>query len=93
MTYGPQGPVGATGPGVDPLQGSGDSCGHGQQQNPGLSFTSVSSANVFPGGSDGSGVSSGTWQTGHSATASTPASGVTFGVPGFLDASGDSRCS
>ena len=24
MTYGPQGPIGATGPGVDPLQGSGD---------------------------------------------------------------------
>ena len=30
-----------------------------------------------------------TWQTGQSATTSTPASGVTFGVPpGFLDASG-----
>ena len=24
VTYGPQGPIGATGPGVDPLQGSGD---------------------------------------------------------------------
>ena len=52
-----------------------------------MSFAPVS-ASVFSGGSDGSG-SSVTWQTGQSATASTPASGVTFGVPpGFLDASG-----
>ena len=38
LTHGPPGPIGATGPGVDPLQGLGDPWGHGQQQNPGLSF-------------------------------------------------------
>ena len=58
-------------------------------QGPGLSFAPVSSATVFPGGSDGSRNSSGTWQTGQSATPSTPQSTATFGVPpGFLDASG-----
>ena len=80
VTYSPQGPLGATGPGVDPLQGFGDPWGHGQQQNPGLCFAPVSSASVFPGSSDGSGVSSGTWQTGQSATASAPASRVTLTI-------------
>ena len=47
VTYGPVRPMGASGPGVDPLQGSGDPCGRGQQQNPGLSFAPVSSATVF----------------------------------------------
>ena len=89
VTYGPVRPIGASGPGVDPLQGSGDPWGRGQQENPGLSFAPVSSATVFPGGSDGSGNSSGTWQTGQSATRSTPVSTANFGVPpGFLDASG-----
>ena len=61
------------------------SLGRGQQENLGLSFAPVSSATVFPGGSDGSGNSSGTWQTGQSATASA----ATFGMPpGFLDVSG-----
>ena len=83
VTYGPVRPLG------DPLQGSGDPWGCGQQENPGLSFAPVSSATVFPGGSDGSGNSSGTWQTGQSATASTPVSTATFGMPpGFLDVSG-----
>ena len=49
VTYRPTGAIGATGPGVDPLQGSGDPWGHGQQQNPSLSFAPVSSASVFPG--------------------------------------------
>ena len=89
MTYGPERPMGASGPGVDPLQGSGDPWGRGQQENPGLSFAPVSSATVSPRGSDGSGNSSGTWQTGQSAPPSTPVSTATFGVPpGFLDASG-----
>ena len=49
----------------------------------------MSSASVFPLSSDGSGNSSVTWQTGQSAAASTPVSGVAFGVPpGFLDTSG-----
>ena len=78
--------MGASGPGVDPLQGSGDPWRHGQQENPGLSFAPVSSATVIPLSPDGSGNTSGTWQTGQSATASTPASTATFGMPpGFLD--------
>ena len=86
VTYGPVRPIGASGPGVDPLQGSGDPWRHGQQENPGLSFAPVSSATVFPLSPDGSGNTSGTWQTGQSATASTPASTATFGMPpGFLD--------
>ena len=88
VTYGPVRPIGASGPGVDPLQGSGDPWRHGQQENPGLSFAPVSSATVFPLSPDGSGNTSGTWQT---ATASTPASTATFGMPpGFLDVSGQS---
>ena len=43
VTYGPVRPLGASGPGVDPLQGSGDPWGRGQQENPGLSFAPVSS--------------------------------------------------
>ena len=31
VTYSPPGAIGATGPGVDPLQGAGDPWGHGQQ--------------------------------------------------------------
>ena len=89
VTYGPVRPIGASGPSVDPLQGSGDPWGRGQQENPGLSFAPVSSATVIPLSPDGSGNSSGTWQTGQSATASTPVSTATFGMPpGFLDVSG-----
>ena len=89
VTYGPVRPMGASGPGVDPLQGSGDPSRHGQQSNPGLSFAPVSSATVIPLSPDQSGNSSGTWQTGQSATPSTLQSTATFGVPpGFLDASG-----
>ena len=85
VTYGPVRPIGASGPGVDSLQGSGDPWRHGQQENPGLSFAPVSSATVFPLSPDGSGNTSGTWQTGQSATASTPASTATFGMPpGFF---------
>ena len=74
---------------MDPLQGSGDPWGRGQQENLGLSFAPVSSATVIPLSPDGSGNSSGTWQTGQSATASTPVSTATFGMPpGFLDVSG-----
>ena len=92
VTYGPVRPLDASGPGVDPLQGSGDPWGRGQQENPGLSFAPVSSATVIPLSPDGSGNSSGTWQTGQSATASTPVSTSTFGMPpGFLDVSGRSR--
>ena len=47
VTYGPVRPMGASGPGVDPLQGSGDPWGRGQQENPGLSFAPVSSETVF----------------------------------------------
>ena len=36
VTYGPVRPLGASGPGVDPLQGSGDPWGRGQQENPGF---------------------------------------------------------
>ena len=50
VTYGPVRPMGASGPGVDPPQGSGDPSGRGQQENSGLSFAPVSSAT----GSDGS---------------------------------------
>ena len=46
VTYGPVRPMGASGPSVDPLQGSGDPWGHGQQSNPGLSLAPVSSATV-----------------------------------------------
>ena len=54
-----------------------------------FSFAPVSSATVIPLSPDGSGNSSGTWQTGQSATASTPVSTATFGMPpGFLDVSG-----
>ena len=81
VTYGPVRPLGASGPGVDPLQGSGDPWGDGQQSNPGLSFAPVSSATVIPLSPDGSGNSFGTWQTGQSATPSTPQSTATFGVP------------
>ena len=89
MTYGPVRPLGASRPGVDPLQGSGDPWGRGQQENSGLSFAPVSSATVIPLSPDGSRNSSGTWQTGQSATASTPVSTATFGMPpGFLDVSG-----
>ena len=89
VTYGPVRPLGASRPGVDPLQGSGDPWGRGQQENSGLSFAPVSSATVTPLSPDGSRNSSGTWQTGQSATASTPVSTATFGMPpGFLDVSG-----
>ena len=80
---GPQGPPTVYAPThTDPLQGSGD---------PWLSFTGVS------GRSDGSFLSSGTYQTGHSTgqsagpsgAPSTPATGVTFAMPpGFLDTLG-----
>ena len=80
---GPQGPPTVHVPvQPDPLQGSGD---------PWLSFHGVG------GRSDGSFLSSGTFQTGHSTgqssgpsgAPSTPATGVTFGMPpGFLDAPG-----
>ena len=79
VTYGPVRPLGASGPGVDPLQGSGDPWGRGQQENLGLSFAPVSSATVITLSRDGSGNSSGTWQTGQSATASTAVSTATFG--------------
>ena len=78
---GPQGPPTVHVPvHPDPLQGSGD---------PWLNFHGVG------GRSDGSFLSSGTFQTGHSTgqssgpsgAPSTPATGVTFGMPpGFLDA-------
>ena len=78
---GPQGPRTVHVPvHPDPLQGSGD---------PWLNFHGVG------GRSDGSFLSSGTFQTGHSTgqssgpsgAPSTPATGVTFGMPpGFLDA-------
>ena len=80
---GPQGPPTVHVPvQPDPLQGSGD---------PWLSFHGVG------GRSDGSFLSSGTYQTGQSSgqsaapsgAPSTPATGVTFGMPpGFLDAPG-----
>ena len=80
---GPQGPPTVHVPVYpDPLQGSGD---------PWLSFTGVG------GRSDGSFLSSGTYQTGQSVgqssgpsgAPSTPATGVTFAMPpGFLDAPG-----
>ena len=80
---GPQGPPIVHAPvQPDPLQGAGD---------PWVSFHGVG------GRSDGSFLSSGTYQTGHSTgqssgpsgAPSTPATGVTFGMPpGFLDAPG-----
>ena len=76
---GPQGPPTVHVPvQPDPLQGAGD---------PWLSFHGVG------GQSDGSFLSSGTYQTGQSAAPSgapsTPSTGVTFGMPpGFLDAPG-----
>ena len=80
---GPQGPPTVHAPvQPDPLQGAGD---------PWVSFHGVG------GRSDGSFLSSGTYQTGHSTgqssgpsgAPSTPATGVTFGMPpGFLDAPG-----
>ena len=84
---GPGGPPVTYGPGVDPLQGSGDPWGNAQQTNPGLSFAPATS---LPGSICGGSVyTSATSQTGPSATSTPPSSGPTFAVPpGFLDGSG-----
>ena len=75
---GPGGPPVTYGPGVDPLQGSGDPWGNDQQTNPGLSFAPVTS---LPGSICGGSVyTSATSQTG-SSTTSPPSSGPTFAVP------------
>ena len=55
VTCGAQGPIAATGPVLDPLQGFRDPCIPWTTADPGLSFASVSSVNVVLGGSDGSG--------------------------------------
>ena len=88
---GPGGPPVTYGPGVDPLQGSGDPWGNAQQTNPGLSFAPATS---LPGSICGGSVyTSATSQTGPSATSTPPSSGPTFAVPpGFLDGSGQTAC-